>query len=58
VTNPRWLIVNRLDTIKTHVFFRFNSDGINHPPLSENHFLYFFQIFKELLTINGESYAV
>ena len=50
--------MNRLDTIKTHCFSRAHADRSPHQRLRVNHFLYFFHIFKELLTINGESWTV
>jgi len=50
VTNLRRLIANRLDTIKTHCFSRTRNNRSPHHRLRVNHFLYFFQIFKELLS--------
>ena len=52
--------MNRLDTIKTHCFSRIRKYSFTHTHVCVNHFLYFFQIFKELHTINinGESCTV
>ena len=50
--------MNRLDTIKTHCFSRAHANRSPYQRLRVNHFLYFFHIFKELLTINGESWTV
>ena len=50
--------MNQLDTIKTHCFSCVHKDRSPHPRFRVNHFLYFFQIFKELHTINGESCPV
>jgi hypothetical protein len=38
----------RLDTIKTHCFSRIRKYSFTHTHVCVNHFLYFFQIFKEL----------
>jgi hypothetical protein len=40
--------MNQLDTIKTHCFSCAHADRSPHPRTRVNHFLYFFQIFKEL----------
>ena len=58
VTDPRRLIANQLDTIKTHCFSYAHNNRSPHHRSRVNHFLYFFQIFKELHTINGESCTV
>ena len=58
MTNLRRLIANRLDTIKTHCSSRSRFHRSPRVHVCVNHFLYFFRIFKELLTINGESCTV
>src|SRR5574340_320960 len=42
--------MNRLDTIKTHDFSCSSKHRLPHVHVCVNHFLYFFQIFKELLS--------
>ena len=42
------LAANQLDTIKTHVIHA-STAMLAHHSFRVNHFLYFFQIFKELL---------
>lgn len=39
--------MNRLDTIKNPFSFSTSTQTVAHPRFSENHFLYFFQIFKD-----------
>ena len=38
----------RVDTIKTHLVFHASTEILSHPRFRVNHFLYFFQIVKEL----------
>jgi hypothetical protein len=58
VTDLQWLTINQLDTIKTHCFSCIRFHRFPHVHVCVNHFLYFFQIFKELHTLNGESYTL
>jgi len=50
VSDSRRLIANQLDTIKTHCFSRSRTHRLPRVHARVNHFLYFFQIFKELLS--------
>jgi len=51
VTNLRRLIANRLDTIKTHCSSRSSKHRLPRVHARVNHFLYFFQIFKDRTTV-------
>jgi len=48
VSDLQRLAANQLDTIKTHVIHA-STVMLAHHRFRVNHFLYFFQIFKELL---------
>ena len=57
VSDLRRLIANQLDTIKTHLSFSASTQTVSRPRFRVNHFLYFFQIFKEQLSAKANTEA-